>query len=244
MTRMDRRLCRRTYRRNRRLVALGLALGLVWATPARAGIVISAPNDIPATAGTSMASFDVSLTVTGTERIGAFQFKLDLPDGSGVRFVSADLPPANYLFPDSAGVGSTIDNAGLTIFVGDLELNPPGYAMLTDTTVSLGRIVFRLDQGTPGGTVPLTFDMDPLQTIILDDNGSPLDAVAQSGSIFVTAAAVPEPSTLLLGIIGGITVATARRWRLPKTDPSEASQAHCIIAHSSVRLIPECVPSQ
>ncbi len=217
MTLINRRPGRQARRPRRYIAPLVLCVGLVWAMPAQAGLVISLPNNFPATPGSSNDFFDVSLTVTGTYNISAFQFTLDLPSGSGVIFTAADITSPNYIFPDSFGIGSTIDNGGLTIVAGDLELNPPGYVTLTDTTVSLGRVEFQVDSTAQGGTVPVTFDTAPLQTQLLDDVGSPLDYSATSGSILITATAVPEPSTLLMGAVGAIAAMIAfassnRRW--------------------------------
>ncbi len=165
MTLINRRRGPRTQHPDRCLVALCLSLGLACAVPAQAGLVISVPNDITATAGSSQDFFDVSLIVTGTYKISAFQFTLNLPSGSGVTFIAADITSPNYIFPDSSGIGWTIDNAGSTIFAGDLEFNPPGCVTLSDTTVSLGHVAFQVDLAATGGTVPVTFDTSPNQTL-------------------------------------------------------------------------------
>ncbi len=208
-----RRPGRRARRPARWITLLILCLGLVWAPAVYAGLVISVPTNIPVTPGAAPYSFDVTLTVTGTYNISAFQFTLDLPGASGVTFVAVEITSPGYIFPDSSGIGSSVENAGLTITAGDLELNPPGYVTLSDTTVSLGRVEFQVDPAAPGGTVPVTFDTSPIQTLVLDDAGTPLDCSTRSGSIVVAAAAVPEPSTLWMGVVGaiGAMIAWARR---------------------------------
>ncbi len=50
---------------------------------------------------------------------------------------------------------------------------------------------------------------------MLDEAGSPLDYAARSGSIQVTAASVPEPSTLSMGLVGAIAVVIAHLLRFP-----------------------------
>jgi hypothetical protein len=209
---------------DRRIVALVFCLGMVWAPPAQAGLVISVPNNVPATAGSLSNFFDVSLTVTGTYKISAFQFTLDLPNGSGVTFTAADNSSPNYLFPDSSGLGATIDNGGLTIIAGDLELNPPGYVTLSDTTVSLGRVDFQVDLTAQTGTVPVSFDTSPNQTLVLDDLGSPWDYSTTSGSILVSASSVPEPSAFLLMGAGALLVLGYARY-FRRRPSSRAGQA-------------------
>jgi hypothetical protein len=61
----------------------------------------------------------------------------------------------------------------------------------------------------------VTFDTSALQTLILDDAGNSLDYSARSGSILVPAAAVPEPSTLLVVTVGAIGALIARLLGLP-----------------------------
>ena len=75
---------------------------------------------------------------------------------------------------------------------------------LSDTTASLGRVYFQVDSAASSGTVPVTFDTTPTQTLVLDDTGGSLGYSTRSGSIAVTAVAVPEPSTLILAIGGGL----------------------------------------
>lgn len=204
---IDRRLIQRVRCPGRFLVALLLAAGLGGVAPVHADLVLSIPTNIPADAGTTDNFLDVSLTVTGTAQIGAFQFTLDLPSSSGVTFISADTTSPNYIFPTSSGIGWTLGPDSLTISAGDLELDPPGYVTLTDTTVSLGRIDFQVATTAPGGLAPVTFDTSATQTLVLDGSGNPLSYSAPSGSIEVTAAAVPEPSTLGLVIMGAVCFA-------------------------------------
>lgn len=201
---IDRRPVLRAPRAGRLLATLLLVAGLGWATPVHAGLVFSVPTGLPATAGTTNGFFDIVLDVTGAANVSAFQFSLALPSTSGITFISADTTSPNYIFPGSSGIGWTLENSSLTITAGDLFLSLPGYVPLSDTTVSLGRVYFQVDSAAPGGTVPLMFDTTPTQTLVLDDTGGSLDYSAQSGSIVVTATAVPEPSTLSLAIAGAV----------------------------------------
>lgn len=195
------------------LFALFLAAGLGGTSPARAGLMLSLPADVPATAGSSGNYFDVVLGVTGTANVSAFQFSLTLPGASGITFTSADTTSPGYIFPGSSGIGWTVGGNGLSITAGDLDADPPGYLSLSDTTVSLGRVYFRVDASAPGGTVPVAFDTAPLQTLLLDDSLNALDYATQPGSIAVTATAVPEPATFRLVVAGALFVGGYGRLR-------------------------------
>ena len=56
MTLINPRPGRRTYCPARCIVPFVVCMGLAWAEPAQAGLVISVPTDIPATAGATDTS--------------------------------------------------------------------------------------------------------------------------------------------------------------------------------------------
>ena len=116
---------RRAPRVGRLFVALFLAAWLGRDTLVHAGVVLSLPTNVPATAGTTSSFFDVFMEVTGTANVSSFQFSLDLPSTSGVTFTAADTTSPGYLFPGSSGIGWTLANNSLTITAGDLDLSPP-----------------------------------------------------------------------------------------------------------------------
>ena len=207
MIRIHRRSIRQARGPGRLLVALLLAIGLAGTTRVQAGLVLSTPSNIPATAGTSNDFFDVSLTVTGAANISAFQFTLDLPSTSGITFTSADITSPNYIFPSSSGIGWTLGSNSLSITAGDLDLTAPGYVTLSDTAVTLGRVYFQVAPTASGSTVPVTFDTSAMQTLVLDDLGNSLGYSPSSGSIVVTAGAVPEPPASALSTFGALLLA-------------------------------------
>lgn len=187
---------------------LAAGLSLLWLPAARADLIFSV-NDVTAAAGSSgNTTLEVSLTNDGsvaTPAIAAFQFQLTVPAASGVTFVAADILTANhpYLFgADTSTPPLSFDAFPNTAFTAsDLySITNGGVVLGAQQTFGLGRVTFDVAPSA-SGVVPVTFV--PGLTEVLDPNGRPIDLNYRfvDGSIRVSA--VPEPSSLVLVLLGG-----------------------------------------
>jgi hypothetical protein len=165
-------------------------------------------------AGTNGNTLDVTLTNTGPASVDVAGFSFGVLVGtSNVTFTSLNLATASpYIF------------AGNSLFGPDITVQPPflpGQALnasdLHDTsfstlasgvTVGLGRILFNLAPGTPAGPIAVSLDFNA--TSLSDPTGSPIALQMVGGTITVSPAAVPEPSSILM-VGGAIAIGLFRR---------------------------------
>jgi hypothetical protein len=168
--------------------------------------------------------------------VAGFQFELQVPGGLGVLFTNAttSTTAAPYIFAGN----STADS----MFGGSLIVSPPPPPATNDllgfdtvatsnsyTTLSpgksfgLGLISFTVDASAASGIVPVSiipFDINaaPNGTLISDNLGVSIPFTTPDGTITIQAGTtvVPEPSTLMLTIVGGggsILLSLVLRWR-------------------------------
>jgi hypothetical protein len=191
---------------------------LLYAPAAHAGLIFSV-NDLSAAAGsTDNTTLEVSLTNSGTAAspaIAAFQFQLSIAAGSGVTFTDADIATANHAYIFGANTSTPplsfdpFPNTGFT--ASDIYTIPGGGVTLgAGETVGLGRVTFDVAPSA-SGVAPITL-VPNFTDSVLDPNGNPIDLPLEfvDGSITVTAAPVPEPSSLVLAVFG-FTAAYAGR---------------------------------
>ncbi len=172
------------------------------------------------------------LTNTQSFNVAGFQFELQVPGGSGVLFTSAttSTTASSYIF-----AGNSVADS---FFGGSLIISPPPPPATSDllgfdtvatpgtfTTLSpgssfgLGLISFTVDANASSGIVPVSiipFDINtaPNGTLISDNQGAPIAFTTSDGTITIHGAAVPEPSTFVLAIVGvggSIVLSLARR---------------------------------
>lgn len=192
-----------------------LAIWAIGANPARADLVLSAPDLVVAPG--SSGSFDLILTNIGGAAsfdVAAFSVGLSLVGDTGITFTGVTIATITpYIFVSSGTMQPGADPLapGLTptSFIAiDSEFQLPGFR-----TVNLGdffgvaHVEYTVDAGATLGTRTLQFT---LATDITDNFDDLIPVSTLNGTITV-AAAVPEPSTLALAALGGIGLIAARR---------------------------------
>jgi hypothetical protein len=189
---------------------------------ARASLIVTAES-VTASAGSSGDSFDLTLTNTGPSavRIGDFSFGLST-SSTHVTFTAAttSTTTAFYIFDGLSLFGPTISTTppGQSLQASDVFSVPgSGTTIGAGVTLGLGHVLFNVDSSAPSGPIPVTLSPFP-QTSLSDQNEGnvPLDVLV-SGTITVPGrSTVPEPSTLLLGALGGaLLLACSMRERQP-----------------------------
>ncbi|MDB5350576.1 MAG: hypothetical protein JWN86_1823 [Planctomycetota bacterium] len=186
---------------------------------AHAGLVFTV-NDVTAAAGsTGNTTLEVSLTndstTDATPEIAAFQFRLMVSGASGVTFTDADILTANnpYIFgTNTSAPPLSFDTFPNTTFTASdiYTILNSGVALDPLQTVGLGRVTFDVAPSA-GGLVVVTI-VPNFTDSVLDPDGNRLDLpyTFVNGSINVTPVAVPEPSSLVLALVG-ITAAFLAR---------------------------------
>lgn len=190
----------------------------------------------PGFAGTLELDLLNPSTNTQSFNVAGFQFELQVPSNSGVLFTNAttSTAAATYIFAGN----STADS----LFGGSLIVSPPPPPATSDlqgldtvatsgtfTTLNpgnsfgLGLISFTVGASAASGTVPVSsipFDINtaPNGTLISDNQGGSIPFTTSDGTITIQAGTtvVPEPSTLMLTIVGGggsILLSLVLRWR-------------------------------
>jgi hypothetical protein len=207
---------------------------LLCAPAARADLVFSV-NDVTAVAGsTGNATLEVSLTNTGSvssPEIAAFQFQLMVSGASGVTFDDADISTANhaYIFgTDTSAPPLSFDAFPNTAFTAsDLYTIPDGgVALGAGQTVGLGRVTFDVALSA-AGISPVTI-VPNFTDSVLDPNGDTISLPYQfvNGSINVTSSAsVPEPSSLVLALLGITATYTRFRCDVRRQDRAAAGKS-------------------
>lgn len=194
------------------MAALAAALILVdAAAPARAGLVVSVLNARAAPGGSG--SFDVTIENTGPEPIPfvAFQFELSVEPTSGVHFTDATRDTkATYVFAAAPGPFpfsyDNFPNVDLSTWDVYNSSSPENPMLGVGETFGLEHVAFSVDPGAPFESVgvsilPYDYGTGDGTLLLFNDSGRfSLDYTAVNGTIRV---ALPEPSTLLLAVIGG-----------------------------------------
>jgi MYXO-CTERM domain-containing protein len=197
---------------------VALACLLTDASAPAALIVQVQPASLTAAAGSTGNVLEVVLVnntgaPTGPFDLAAFNVTLETPAEAGIAFTGADTGTAEpYLLTgNSFGFQFTNPSGPGTGDVSDIANNldqviPPA------STFGLGRFFFDVDASSPGGTFTVTVGS---ATSLTDPSFLPLAFTATGGQVVVAAGpgAVPEPSTLAMGVVGLLLAGGAARWR-------------------------------
>jgi hypothetical protein len=191
----------------------------------------------PGFAGTLELDLLNPSTNTQSFNVAGFQFELQVPISSGVLFTNAttSTTAAPYIF-----AGNSIADS---FFGGSLIVTPPPPPATNDllgfdtvaisnsyTTLNpgssfgLGLISFTVDASAASGVVPVSiipFDINTANGTLISDNQIPASSIPftmSDGTITIQPGTivVPEPSTLMLTIVGGggsILLSLVLRWR-------------------------------
>jgi len=174
-----------------------------------ANLSFSAPSNVTANPGTIGNSFDVSLTNTGASPVTIQGFSFEIATVTpNITFTGAFTNTSGpYIFGSNSffGVGNPpeIDtNTGQTLDASDVDSTFSGVSVGANQTVGLGHILFNVAPGTPAGAYSVTFSGPA--TSLSDPNGITLSNTTENGTITVSGLqATPEPSTLVLCLLGG-----------------------------------------
>jgi len=186
--------------RNRLLLQLLLtAISLLaCALPARANLIVAAGASV-ANPGSTLNSFDVTLTNTGPSAatIGAFSFGL-LLSNPDITFTGANTSTVKpYIFLGDSLFGPLISTTvGSTLVASDVELSGLGVTVGPGATVGLGHVLFSVAPSAAPGQFETA--LSPFPTTSLADpsaNDVPVQSfIAGSIQIGPASAAVSEPS--------------------------------------------------
>ena len=116
--------------------------------------------------------------------------------------------PATFATINGAGTGFTAGDAA------DVVGNYPGYQVVNPgETYGLANVTFTVSAGAvPGSTDTIAINGINVDTALSDINCNLLPATAQNGTL-VLSAAVPEPSTLILGLAAVLIGLGSQGWR-------------------------------
>ena len=210
----------------KRLVRLGTACVLTASllvflpTPASAGLILQVEHAVATSGGTG--SFDVVMYATSDSfDVTAFQVELSVAAGSGVTFTAASVATtaASYIFTtfQSAPPFAISPLPSNDLIVADADMISPGFVTVSGAaavTYGIEHVTFAVAAGTPGGSVTVSilggvhgltqiYDLNP-------DHPPIAPFTAMDGTITIGASAVPEPSTLFLGIIAAMGLILVR----------------------------------
>lgn len=195
------------------LLLAALVLGS-FPLQAEAGVIIEVEHSTATAGGTG--SFDlVLLNGGGAVDVSGFSFELSVAAGSGVTFTGVDTnTSAPYLFGTLQQSPFTFNTFPTYDFTAsDSVWTAPGYVTLSSPdVVGLEHVSYQVAPGTPAGGVPVSIVIGD-NSQLLDANGNPIPFIRENDDIIVTASVtpVPEPSSLLAGLIGVALVIVARR---------------------------------
>jgi PEP-CTERM motif len=221
------RISQRVLRASLRALTLAAIVSVVAAAPARADLIMQVADSVAAPGGTG--SFNVVLIDTGgTFSVAGFSVELSVPAASDVLFTSVDaltgIPP--YIFGSLQSVPFSFDTFPTNHFVAsDALLTAPGFVTLNPGDVfGLAHVNYSVaPTAVAGSSVTVSLDNILAGTSLSDVAGAPIPFTTQNGTIRI--AGVPEPSTLVLGALGGTVLLVSSRRRRAKTAPTDESSA-------------------
>ena len=195
------------------IILAAFAVGFLWCGhPCRAGgLLISAPA-VNAAAGSSGA-FDVTIMntngINGTSYdVTADTVELALTGPSGVNFTGVSIATADtYIYAVSATTQGSVFSfstfPGTSLETFDFDLSSLGYREIDPGQMfGLVHVTYSVAANAAPGTGSLTFGPD---TSLSDQFGNNItDFTAPAGSF--TVSSVPEPSSLILLAVGGVSV--------------------------------------
>lgn len=196
------------------VAAAVFAASLFLTLPCQAAIVVTLSPQ-PVTPGQS-STLNVMLSVLANDAtLGGYDIRLTVPTGSGISLTGVTQNPGTGLsgYISLLAGGSPIvvtESGGSALRWSD---SIPSALPISAGTYRIGRVTFAADPLAQPGTVPLSFD--PVSSVTAP-TGGPL--FFQNSTISVVAAAVPEPSSLLLLGLCGLAAAgvTWRKVKWPK----------------------------
>lgn len=197
-------------------------------SPARATTTFSVvPATIPANPGDVGDGFDVVLTNNGTGPItvAGFSFEVSVTDPNitftGASFTTVAYP---YIFPDSTDENlslplGTPSGSGQTLDANDTDFSRVGVTLTNGESLSLGFVMFNVANPATGGPFAVSFTGTPSvadANNLSDPLGAPITVNNFSdGTIDISGASTPEPSSFLLTLAGaGALAGWIRRRRL------------------------------
>jgi len=195
------------------IILAAFAVGFLWCGhPCRAGgLLISAPA-VNAAAGSSGA-FDVTIMntngINGTSYdVAADTVELALTGPSGVNFTGVSIATADtYIYAVSATTQGSVFSfstfPGTSLETFDFDLSSLGYREIDPGQMfGLVHVTYSVAANAAPGTGSLTFGPD---TSLSDQFGNNItDFTAPAGSF--TVSSVPEPSSLIILVVGGVAV--------------------------------------
>jgi hypothetical protein len=199
----------------RLLILATFAAVLLCPVPARATAILSLQSVI-ANSPSAGNEFDVVLTNTGPTSItlGAFLFELTTSD-TNITFTSATTATIlfAYVFSGHSLFGPTISTSGpgqLIDASDNFDTPGAGAVIGAGISVGLGHILFDVAPGDTAGPKTVNFTAFP-STALSDNLGNNITFTATPGTITIASSSVPEPSTLMMAMLGFPVLAWARK---------------------------------
>jgi hypothetical protein len=184
--------------------------------------------DVVAAPG-STGSFDVTLqnpsTSTQDVTVGGFNIDIRLADTSKVTFTGIDaMTTVPYVFTTSGSFGflGSVLGGGIEVTGNDLALPPANGVTLTPgEMLGLAHVSYQVAANAAPGVVPVPLVHLGSGTTLADENGVSIDFGTMNGTITIAGAAVPEPGSLVMLALGGITALFLFRKsaRAPRRNP-------------------------
>jgi hypothetical protein len=175
-------------------------------------------GSVVATQGSS-ETLEIDLTNLGGApvNIASFSFGITVGGATGITFTGADFSSISpYIFAsDSFDVNNSVSFTfgpalpGPILQAADFSDSGLGNDLASGATVSLGRVSFLVSVAAALGPNAITLSGAPV-TSLIDSLGNDVTFSGVDGTITVTAASIPEPSSIVLGI-GGLVVLLAKR---------------------------------
>lgn len=218
----------------------GSVFCLLGSATARADVILSGESAIAAP-GSSGNSLDIELTNRGPSAIVVAGFTFGISTTNlDISFTDANISTTDpYIFEGNSlfGPDLTGPTSGQSLLVSDVFIVPlAGITLDPGTTVGLGHILFGVAGSAKAGTFPVSFAPFPSSGLSDPDaNDISIDSFSD-GQITITAAAVPEPSCLLLLLTGivlvvGATVKPQVVARAPKAENSVDLGIGCSVSN-------------
>jgi hypothetical protein len=207
------------------LAAAFVGFLLCAGAPAGAGIIVSVQS-VSAGTDTTGDTLEVDVQNTGASvNIAAFSFEISVPSSSGVTFTGADTSTslATYIFAGNSFYGPDINTStGTTLDASDFAVT--GFTTLgTGDTLGLGLVTFDVAANAPLGPVTVSLTGYPSTGLSDPNQGNVAIDVLNTGTITITGAAVPEPSSLVSATLGLLGVVWLRRIRGRETGTRSVS---------------------
>jgi PEP-CTERM motif len=199
------------------IAAMALLIPVVGARGSAVPLLFSAPT-LSAAPGSS-GSFDLLVTANSNVDLAGESVELGI-SGSGVEFTATDANTAlPYVFTPSFDLdnGFTLDASGIAypksdFIVSDVSDASTGFVALTPGEVlGLVHVSYSVDAGATLGPRSLTIEDLGGGTSTSDIDGNAIPFTVINGTL--TVGAVPEPGSVALLALGGISVLARRRGR-------------------------------